>query len=333
MKKILSLLTVGVFMLGMSSCSNKAKEKVVNGGIIDGSGSYLSSPPAASMTMLYKVAFMGSGAGDFSYTAGAPALKGPRRSASADGGLGTPNDDGTYTLDDAEMGMTVTLNFKKSNQTVYMALSNLISGTGLCLYDGESLSATKTILNESFNPLGVSWPQHIPALWSWASNDQPIDWYDLADPSALATLETGLNAWITGTAAFPDTIVNTVNGTVAGAVVNLSMTTAMSSGIPTDAAPQTMTGGGTITFDNGAVWTVNCALTIGDEGPIGGRQIFDSTTGESGVLTFNANGSMDGVMAMNGVNIATIHINADGTGTYTDLTTDTEYDITDAMPS
>lgn len=333
MKKILSLLTVGVFMLGLSSCDNKTKEKVINGGVISGTSSYLSSPPAASMTMLYKVAFMGSGAGDFSYTAGAPALKGPRRTASADGGLGTPNADGTYTLEDDEMGMTVTLNFKKSNQTVFMALSNLISGTGLCLYDGETLTATKTILNESFNPLAVSWPQHIPALWSWAANAQPIDWFDLADASALATLETGLNTWITGTAAFPDTIVNTVNGTVAGALVNLSMTTAMSSGMPTDAAPQSMTGGGTITFDTGAVWTVTCALSIGAEGPIGGTQTFTSTTGESGSLTFNADGSMDGAMAMNGVNIATIHINADGTGTYTDLTTGTEYDITDAMPS
>ena len=103
--------------------------------------------------------------------------------------------------------------------------------------------------------------------------------------------------------------------------------------MPTDDNPQHMDGGGTITFDTGARWDVVCELNIGANGPVGGTQTFTSTTGESGRLTFNPNRSMDGVMAMNGVNVAKILINADGTGTYTDLTTGTEYEITDAMPS
>lgn len=331
MKKIFSLLAVGVFMLGLSSCDNKTKEKVLNGGIISGSSSYLTCSPAASMTMLYKVAFVGAGAGSVSY-AGAPALKSARRASGSDdgAGLGTPNADGTYTMDDDELGMTVKLNFKKGANTVYMDMSNLMSGTGLCLYSAELLSATKTIFTGESVP--SSFPQYIPALWVRAVDSAPIAWYPINNQPELLALETGFNAWITGSSAFPDTIINTVNGTVVGAVVNLSMTTSMTSGCPTNAAPQAMSGSGTITFEDGAVWTVTCALSIGSEGPIGGTQSFTSTTGESGTLTFNTDGSMDGVMASSGVNIATIHINADGTGTYTDLTTGTEYDITGALP-
>jgi hypothetical protein len=94
-----------------------------------------------------------------------------------------------------------------------------------------------------------------------------------------------------------------------------------------------MTGNGTITFDTGEIITVTASMSCADTGPIGGTQSFSSTSGESGTMTFNADGSMDGVVMKNGARIATMHIAADGNGTFTDLSTGQTYAINDAKPS
>jgi hypothetical protein len=74
-------------------------------------------------------------------------------------------------------------------------------------------------------------------------------------------------------------------------------------------------------------------MSVGASGPISGTQSFTSSTGESGVFTFASDGSMSGTVSKGGSVVATVSIKADGTGTYTDLTTGQVYDITNAKPA
>ena len=344
MKKLTSSILILAVIAGIYGCGdNKTKEKLIGTAVIDsgsagGASSFLASPDATSMTALYKAAFMGGGAGSFSMSAparyGAPAAY--RAGASADDGvgLGTPDADGAYSVPDA-LGMTVKVTFKSAGgDAVYMDFTKVFAGQTLFMYRPASLASgvRTTVGGADFNPLALTFPQYVPSIWIKASDREPLGWFPI---NSLATMEAdmaGLGNWMTSASAFPTTMENKVTGPVPGGTLNMTMTTAMPSGRPADAAPVTMTGSGTITFDTGEVWTLSQSMQVGTNGPVGGTMSYTSTTGETGTMTFNANGTMDGVQTLNGATVGTIHINADGTGTYTDKDGKV-YAITGAKPA
>jgi hypothetical protein len=339
MKKYLSLLLAVTVLAGISGCGdNKTKQKLYGTSLINATSgnSYVNNPTAASMTALYKVTFAGAGAGDFS-TGGMSVIRRSEGMSVIQGapsadegvGLGTPNGNGAYVMADPVLGMTVTVAFSKGGTGVYMDFTKLFGSDGLYLYSDDLLTATKSVMNQDFNPLALTtFPQYIPSIWLRADTHQPERWYPINSLATFSDDFDGLSAWMMGT-SFPDLMTTTVTGAVPGGTMNLSMTTTMVARA-TNETPVNMTGNGTITFDTGEVWTITSNLNIGENGPINGTQTFTSTNGNTGTLTF-LNGSMDGSVSAAGVTIATIHINADGTGTYTDMATSTTYNITDAQ--
>ncbi len=341
MKKYFSVLCAAVLLAGLNGCGdNKTRNKLVGTEMVDansGSG-YTSNPVAASMTALYKASCMGSGAGGFTYSGprrfGAPSMA-PGGEAGA--GLGSRNANGEYVTVDSVLGMTVTLAFKKSGNTVYMDFDKAFSQNGLFMYAAQSFSSTQYTLTSGVDPNDImtallSASLWIPGVWTYASNGNPVSWYEVTTVKMMSNLS-DLSAWMTDSTRFPDSLVNTVTGAIPGGTMNMTMTTAMPSGRPTDASPCSMTGSGTVTFDTGEIWSVTSSMSIGDSGPIGGTQSFTSSDGTTGTLTFNADGSMDGLVASAGATVATMHVNADGTGTFTDTASGQTYSITNARPS
>jgi hypothetical protein len=339
MKKYLGSLLAVVVIAGICGCGdNKTKEKLLGTTLVTSTtatgGSFTSSPDATSMTALYKTSFMGAGAGNFSYSSpqryGAPTCGAP--SGSEGTGLGTPNADGEYVITDP-MGMTVKIKFKNGSDTVYMNFDKVFTSAGLTCYGSQSLSGTQYTLGRdsaSVQSLIAALPVYIPSIWIKASTGAPMSWYTLNSAKLTAGL-TDLGTWMQSN--FPDTMVNTVTGAIAGGTINMTMTTTNTAGRPTVANPVTMTGNGTITFDTGEVLTVTSNMSVGDHGPVSGTQTFSSSLGRSGVMTFKSDGSMDGTISMSGTVVATIHINADGTGTFTDVATGKTYSITGAKPA
>jgi hypothetical protein len=337
MKKYLSLLLAVTVLAVISGCGdNKTKQKLYGTSLVNansGSSSYTSNPTAASMTALYKVTFSGAGAGSFSSSgairrSGAQTIVQGAPSADDGVGLGNRNGNGEYVMADPVLGMTVKVAFKNaSDDTVYMNFANVFGSDGLYAYDTESLTSTKYALGGGTPSMefGLSMPNYIPSIWTRVGGE-PDQWFPLNAVDDMNDLE----SWMT-TTSFPQSMLTTVTGAIPGGSMIMTLTTAMARKA-TDANPLTMSGNGTVTFDTGEVWTITSNLSIGANGPIAGTQTFSSTNGNTGSLLFNSDGSMDGSMSNGGVVIATIHINSDGTGTYTDMATSQTYTITDARP-
>ena len=352
MKKLTSLTLTAAVLLSLYGCGdNKTKEKllgttIVNSTVISGSssGSYTSNPTASSVTTLYNASFMGSGAGSFSY--GAPRRSFGRAISGGGGaGLGTPDANGDYKINDSHsLGMTVTLSFEKNSQKVYMNLDNAFANGGLYMYapvgTTKSLSGTKYTLSGSAdaNTVGYYLSQvgslYIPSIWIKASDQTPIDWYEVTSSKFQNALN-DLNTWMTAT-TFPDKMTNTVSGTIpgGGGTMNMTMTSDMPiTGKPTNLLTASMSGSGTISFTSGETWAIITNMSIGDNGPVSGTQSFSSSNGTSGTMTFASDGSMTGVILSGTTTIATISVNANGTGTYTDTATGKTYSISGAKPS
>ena len=329
MKRYLSLILTALFVTGLTGCGdNKTAKKLLGTDMVvaPAGASSVASTKANSVKALYKSASIGAGAGAYSAAPG-------RFYSSARGGLGlgTPNSNGEYTVSDTSLGMTSTIKFVKSGQTVYMDLTKVISGTSVLLYTAQDITGTGITLTSytaSYNP-ATSPTVYVPAFWLKASNNQPIAWLTATTPTAFS----GMEAFFTAT-SYPDSMVNTVSGSVPGGTISMTLTSAMPSTKPTDANPATMTGNGTIKISaTGETLTVTASLSIGASGPVGGTQSFTSTSGESGVMTYSSDGSMTGTVSKGGLVVATITISSSGSGTYTDKDSGKTYSITGAKPS
>ncbi|MEW6557364.1 MAG: hypothetical protein AB1349_08415 [Elusimicrobiota bacterium] len=286
--------------------------------------SYESVPMASAMVALFSVSNDGAGAGTTTY--GAPKLVGTNM-----GDIGEADAEGYYSKTDPK-GMTVKMQFKKGTDVVYFNMENTFPAdhSGIYLYASQSLSVTPTKLGQNANPqeiMALTFPQYIPAMFCKLSDNQPLAWLTISSLAAMQTSSDTIKEFIESN--FPDSLTNKITGNIPKGTIDLTLTTSMTQK-PTTTQPATMTGGGTITLTTGEVLTVTVSLQIGPNGPIGGTQTFTASTGEVATMTFNADGSMDGTITKNGVVIATIHINADGTGTYTDVATGKTYTISNA---
>lgn len=283
------------------------------------------SGEAASVVALYKAAYAGAGTGNFSLqSVSEPGNKKTTYISLPDTrGLGTFNSaTGEYQFTDL-MGMTISVKFTKSADVVYMRIDKIFSGQDVILYNSKDENGTTSTLTaylSNTNPPTV----YLPSVWFYLSTGKPLDWFTIIGVNSL----NGLVNFMTNT--FPDTITARVSGKVSDGTLNFTMTGTMPEGKPTDSNPISMTGGGTITFDTGQVWTVSNNVSAGDNGPIGGTQTFTSSDGRSGVMTFSADGSMSGTINKDGITVATVAIKADGTGVYTDVAQGKTYAITDA---
>ena len=297
---------------------NEKKTSLLTGTSVD---SYQSSPMASSVVTLFSVSNDGATSGDTSYGA-------PRKVGTQMEGIGEANANGEYSFTDPK-GMTIKIQFKKGTEVVYFNLEGPFGPalSNLYLYASQSLSETEKILASSVGQT-TTFPRYIPAMFCKLSDNTPNTWYAIPTIQDMSGLSTGLKTFIESN--FPDSMVNKVSGSIPNGTIDLTLTTAMTKK-PTDANPATMTGSGTITLNNGVVLTItSISIKVGDNGPISGTQTFTTSTGESGTMTFNADRSMDGTITKDGVVIATVHINADGTGTYTDVVTGQTYTITGA---
>ena len=94
--------------------------------------------------------------------------------------------------------------------------------------------------------------------------------------------------------------------------------------VPTDLDPATQTGYGTITYSDDSVLTIkNYSMLIGSDGPISGTietELVKEGSTTTTVMIYDEDGSFTGTIYRDGQRLATVHINADGTGTYTDST-------------
>jgi hypothetical protein len=246
-------------------------------------------------------------------------------------GLGSADAEGYYTLTNTGVtGMVCKIRFKNGSDPVYFNMENIL-GTGLDdpqLYTDQDLTAAKTALSlvpHDATAFAIGWPRYVPSMFCKVSDNKPLDWFEITSPTDLGTdpnlatlFETNFNNWISS--HFPDSMENTVTGTIAAGTLALSLTSTMTDK-PTDANPAHLAGTGTLTMDSGDVMTITSAVDVGASGPVGGTQSFTSTGGMSGTMTFHSDKTMTGVISKDGAVIATISVAADGTGTLTDLTT------------
>lgn len=348
-KQLCSILSL-LMIAGFSGCGdNKTKTKLIGTDVTSGTPASTSlpasqNPTATSVTLLYKTCFFGVGAGGISLSPS----NGLRLATADTGGLPTPNALGEYIISDAS-GVNVKVTFKDANNVnCIMATSQILDGSSLITYASQSLASSQLKLSSTDLTTLMTWvmtgtSRYIPSMWLKYDGTVPLGWYTLAaadigtDTSLLqtkmATFYANFSAFLLRT--FPTTMSTVVSGTSSGAVLNLTMSSAMpSTGRPTNTAPATMTGGGSVTLPDGTALSVEVNVSIGDDGPIAGTQLFSTSTGLSGTMTFQFDGSMSGTIRQSGVLVATVSIASNGTGTYTDLTVTPNqvYDITDAKP-
>ena len=321
MKKIIlltSLLLMSLILL--TGCGQNKKKAEILG---------LSSAPvvataqdtqlASSAGAMYDVTKAGTGVGTVSF-----AVRSRYTIGSDMADLGTADDQGFYTVTNSGTpGMVCKVRFKKGSDPVYFNMENIL-GTGLTdpqLYSDQDLTASKIALSTVPQGPGgalVGWPRYVPSMFCKVSNNKPLSWFSIASVLDLADMETNFNAWISSN--FPDSMENTVTGTISAGVLALNLTSAMTDK-PTDINKAHLTGSGTLTMVSGDVMTITSAVDIGASGPVGGTQSFTSTGGMSGTMTFHSDKTMTGTISKDGAVIATISVAADGTGTLTDAVT------------
>ncbi len=307
-------------MLFVGCGKNEKKSALLTGTTITTTQDSSASPMASSVKALCITSGAGAGAGTTSR--GAPAKVGTVMPE-----LGEAKDNGEYSFTNP-MGMTIKLQFKKGTDVVYFNLEApfvTFPPTNLYLYDSQSLSEVDKILASSVGQT-TTFPRYIPAMFC-KLDGVPIAWYAIPTIQDMSGLETGLGTFIQTN--FPDSMVTNVSGSIPGGTISMSLTSSMTQK-PTNTNPSHQTGNGTITLNTGQVLDVTVDLYIGANGPVSGTQKFTSSTGESGTMTFAADGSMSGVVKKDGVTIGTVVINADGTGTYTDTATGQTYTISGA---
>lgn len=310
-----------VFFVGCGK--NEKKTSLLTGTTT--TSSYTNSPMASSVVALFRSSQSGS-TGANSGSTQSPALVGTIMPQ-----LGEADVNGEYTFTDP-MGMTVKMKFKKGSDIVYYfnmagTFDTSVTPWSLYLYvSSQSLSVSKIHASEVNQ--NTSFPRYVPSIFCKLTDNTPIAWLTVVNLSGMSTLAADLKTFIESN--FPDSLAVNVTGSIPNGTISLALTTSMTQK-PTADKPAHMTGTGTITLNNGVTLTLNSIdVYIGPNGPQSGSQTFTASTGETGTMTFNADGSMDGKITKDGVVIATVHINADGTGTYTDLTTNQTYSITAA---
>lgn len=308
-----SLLLIGLLLL--TGCSKDKVTDTVDNPV----ATTLDTQLATTADALYGVTKVGVGAGTTNF-----GVRGRTYVGSTMTGLGEANDTtGEYTVADPGMpGVTCTLKFLHGIDVVYFNMAGAFGTNNdtLQLYSDTDLTASKILVTDvpQDQTAAALFPRYIPSMFSKLTDNKPISWFTITAPGDMVTMETDLNAFINSN--FPDSMVNRVSGTVGGATISLALTSTMTDK-PTDLKPATMIGGGTITLSTGEVLTIVSNVTVGASGPIGGTQTFSSTSGLSGTMTFKADKTMDGTVSKDGVLIANIHINVDGTGTLTDVIT------------
>jgi hypothetical protein len=323
MKKFIvltSLLLIGSLLL--TGCGENKKTSSLFG---------MTSTPAATASLmdtqlattagaLYDVTKVGAGVGTTTF-----GVRGRSYVGSTVTGLGEANDAGEYTVTNTgTTGLICTVKFLNSGQVVYFNMENPFGTTldTLQLYSAQDLSASKiTIADVPRDATALALlPRYIPSMFCKLSDNEPLSWFSITSVAGLdqAAMEASINTFITNN--FPDSMVNTVNGTMVAGTLSLTLTSTMTDK-PTDANPADLAGSGTMTLATGEILAITVDVQVGATGPVGGTQTFTSTSGLSGTLTFNADKTMTGTISQNDVVIATISIAANGTGTLTDVAT------------
>jgi hypothetical protein len=321
MKKFVVL--TSLLLMGLLLFTGCHKDKVTDTED-DPVASTLDTQLATTASALYDVTKVGAGAGTTSF-----GVSGRKYIGTTMTGLGAADDTtGEYTVADPGMpGITCKLKFKSGTEVLYFNMAKVLglNNDTLQLYPSEDLEATgvKTVTDiPQDSTYAAFFPKYVPAIFCKLSDDAPLAWLTITAPADPLTAQNTMYAAVTDflTSNFPDSMENTVTGTVGGATISLALTSTMTEK-PTDAHPATLTGTGTATLSTGDVLTVVVNVTVGASGPIGGTQTFASTSGITGTLTFHTDKTMTGTVLQNGVSIATISIAANGTGTLTDVVT------------
>lgn len=313
-----SLLLIGLLLL--TACGeNKKKAELF--GLNTAVASAQDMQLASSVGALYDVTKIGAGVGTTSF-----GVRGRSYVGSNITGLGEADATGEYTVTNSGTpGMVCKVKFLKGTEVVYFNMAKTFgpNNDSLLLYTTKDLGTTPNTLADIPRDATITtfFPKYLPSMFS-KLDGTPLDWLTItlpADPTqALTTIRADVTTFISNN--FPDSMVNTVNGTIAGGTIALTLNASMTDK-PTDAKPAHLTGSGTITMTSGEVLAVNCDVYVGASGPVSGTQTFTSTSGISGTMTFNADKTMSGTISKAGAVIATVSIAADGTGTLTDANT------------
>lgn len=321
MKKI--MLLISLLLIGLLLLTGCHKDKVTDTDD-DPVASTLDTQLATTAGALYDVTKVGAGAGTTTF-----GVRGRSYIGSTITGLGEADDTtGEYTVTNiGTTGLTCKVKFLHGTEVVYFNMAKVFGSNNdtLQLYPSEDLNATgiKTVADiPQDSTYTAFFPKYVPAMFCKLSDAAPLSWLTITAPTDPQTAQTTIFAAVTDfiTSNFPDSMTNVVTGTIGGAVVSLNLISSMTEK-PTDDHPATMTGTGSITLSTAQILMVVSNVTVGASGPIGGTQTFSTTGGLSGTMTFKADKTMDGTVSQDGVPIATIHINVDGTGTLTNIAT------------
>ncbi len=319
MKKIVvlaSLLLMGLLLL--NGCSKDSEDTVTDTGTTT-TTTVTDAALADSVEALYDVTKVGAGAGTTSF-----GVRGRYYVGSTMGDLGAADDTtGEYTVTNTGVtGMVCKVKFLSGTDVVYFNQDAAFGANAdaLQLYSDQLLTASKITTADIPQDASAAalFPRYIPSMFCKLSDSKPVAWFTINTAGEMADLSTGIATFINDN--FPTSMINTVSGAIPAGTISLILTSTMVDK-PTDANPSTQAGTGTITTSAGEVLTIVSEVTIGATGPIGGTQTFTSTSGFSGALTFKADKTMDGTISKAGATVATIHINADGTGSYTNSAT------------
>jgi hypothetical protein len=245
-------------------------------------------------------------------------------------GLGeADNTDGHYTMSGGGQGgngpsgtgkMWFLTDFGADRTDKSKVLYMLIP-SNFTLYAQKDLTSTSIVAGQS-QLTGI---KYLASMWRVLSTSAPqtSGWLELDfDTTSLSTLQSSVttffNDWSTyGGPKCINMVMDMTDPT--GNKMHMDQSMEMRLGPPTNAKPSHVTGSGTMTTKDGKEMKMVMDVYIGDNGPISGTMTLTVYTGHTATMTYNSDGTIDGVVKdSKGVQIGTIHIDANGTGTYSD---------------
>lgn len=328
-----------VLMVGLiAGCGSREKSSILGGStttaVVSGGGQAVSSDTSSEIAQTIAGMFTGMSTASSSTTSAkysAPSLVGTLMP-----GLGeADNTDGHYTVTagpaskkgpqgSGKMWFLTEFGADQTDKTkvLYMTVPGI---NGLTVYDSKDITSTATaiVYNQGTPPVN-KW---LPSMWRVFSTNQPQDagWLQitasvLSDPGGA--LKGFFNNWADN--GGPKGIhVQFDAEDPFGNTMHQEESMEMRMGPPTDANPAHILSTGYMITPRGKMQTTMDAY-IGTSWPVSGTMTMTAYTGHVATMTFNADGTVDGVVVdPNGKRMGIVRMNSKtGTGTFTDANGD-----------
>ncbi len=240
----------------------------------------------------------------------------------------------TQIVDNLSTNGVTKIYFKDaSDNTIYLDLkwAAYYGNQPVYTYDTRDINSAKTDVVSSTTTIDT---EYLPGPWRKFSDGQPIDpvndnWLEVysSDFEVFDSLPDRIGDFLKSQLLSYAKMRIIVNAQQSDRIIEMNYTVTMGADfVPTDENFVEQKGSGKITFTKGTEVTeddlvlniTKYELRIGANGPIGGTVETSRSDGFSTKMTYSSDGSSYGTVYKDNKQIATVSINPDGTGTYTD---------------